>query len=707
MSEAVPQTAVAPSPAEVITPQRVLVLDEQASSRSVLTVALRKAGFSVTPLAERSKAERVLAENADSVIVASASAEMNPLLTELHQRAGADKPPVVYLLGPDDSVSQALAARLELDHVLRKPAFAKDVVALVQLWLARRTGQAGALSVDRVWPEHLLRALLTSKTDATLSLGGGRGTLELNQGHVVRGASLGDHHDVEAVGRLLAATVETFGVEVGAVAPDDVRCSLRDLVGRLMPRLGRWRAASKGLVGFDRVLGVDFVKLVAVLESLPDPVNRLVRLFDGRRTVLDVITDADMEPARALEVIRRLFVLKIVKDVRVSSDAPQAFFEPREARVEAAVNALFPDAPVAPKRVDASPAADDWFVPSDAEAGQPDAGWSTGPVPEEVREGLDDELLRQLDPFRVPAAADEAAPSADDVALDRFSQGLTFESDTLEAVIRAATGDEGATTSGVISLDAAVIPLAAPVIPLTQPSPTPEPEQPLTPEVPAPKPSAGGALAQQFFAQAPSPAPAPSAPSPAPKQSSGSPAWLLVVLLLAAVVVAVVFEALREKRSTPPPAPTVSAPPTKVPPPKLVVRPSTEFVPLDQVVLPPREDVLPYDDTLVDAKNLYKAGEYQTAGLLLEKLVEQHPSAVQAWFFLGMVRFDMGDVAGARAAADQVLAVDPNNGPVHLLIATLHLHAKQREAGNQALERYLAIEPNGEFAEEARALLRR
>ena len=64
-------------------------------------------------------------------------------------------------------------------------------------------------------------------------------------------------------------------------------------------------------------------------------------------------------------------------------------------------------------------------------------------------------------------------------------------------------------------------------------------------------------------------------------------------------------------------------------------------------------------------------------------------------------------LAGARAAAAKVLELEPANGRVQILLATLHFDANEKDLGRAALEKYLELEPNGAHVEEAKALLKR
>ena len=74
---------------------------------------------------------------------------------------------------------------------------------------------------------------------------------------------------------------------------------------------------------------------------------------------------------------------------------------------------------------------------------------------------------------------------------------------------------------------------------------------------------------------------------------------------------------------------------------------------------------------------------------------------------LALCELSARDTAGAKLAAAKVLELEPTNGRVQILLATMHFDANEKDLGRAALEKYLALEPNGAHVQEARALLKR
>ena len=107
-----------------------------------------------------------------------------------------------------------------------------------------------------------------------------------------------------------------------------------------------------------------------------------------------------------------------------------------------------------------------------------------------------------------------------------------------------------------------------------------------------------------------------------------------------------------------------------------------------------------------EANAAYERGQVKDAIAKLETVLGQSPSEIIAWVQLGVARFDTGDTAGAEEAAQTALAIAPENSRAHMLMASVALQTGRVALGHQELQTYLKLDPKGEFAEEAKALLK-
>ncbi|HLL82411.1 MAG TPA: tetratricopeptide repeat protein, partial [Longimicrobium sp.] len=120
----------------------------------------------------------------------------------------------------------------------------------------------------------------------------------------------------------------------------------------------------------------------------------------------------------------------------------------------------------------------------------------------------------------------------------------------------------------------------------------------------------------------------------------------------------------------------------------------------------PEEALDPSGPTLEDGIRLYESGRPREAARVLSKVVVARPVNATAWLMLGIARFDSGDARGAEDAAKRALTLDPRNGRAIMLLASVYLADGQRELAHQQLRDYLELEPNGQYAHDARELLK-
>jgi len=99
-----------------------------------------------------------------------------------------------------------------------------------------------------------------------------------------------------------------------------------------------------------------------------------------------------------------------------------------------------------------------------------------------------------------------------------------------------------------------------------------------------------------------------------------------------------------------------------------------------------------------------KFGDAETnmlSGIRLE------PKSVQGHFLLGRLYYELGDLPKSGPHVGIALQLDPKFARGHLLAANILLRARQTENALVEFEEYLRLEPNGEFAEQARQTVAR
>ena len=706
----------------------VLIIDPNDSTRSVLEVAMGRDGFEVWSSATAKLGLMLLQGRLPDVIILESELDGEDGFTFVAQLRGDDRlasVPVLLLAKADDQNVEALADVVGVDDFIQKPAYARDVAALVRVELAKRQGGPLRFDAKQLPPVQLLRALMSCPRSGRLLLVDGRAEVRFRSGKVIdarfdsRGGSL------DMLVRALALTSGTYELisePVDGFA--ELQCGLRELVDLVLPRLQKWSRVVQRSLPLDARLMVDFSRLAVGLKAMPDEVNGIVQLFDGFRPVEQVLLDSALGETLTLEVATRLYLMGVLQPAR---DAKTEFFEPRPmprlfepraAEAEELMQQLF--AGTAEIRGSEGGAVDDqdWFSPSALGDGLDDAdrngGWTTAPVPAGLAEGLAPELAAQLDAFQTPMRVEAAQVAPEVLAAQKFvSSPPSLGADTaIEAALMNAA-DSRPITAVEAELNAALAPTAEAELDaalsthkaqargrqsrIETPWMTPIVEVPVevstTPSAPTVEVAAENAFFEQAEAQP--------EPEALPEARRSRRVWPFVVGAVAIVAVMLLIETQRELAPV-----EVKVEPTVVVAPKLpdVAPPVLVEEAAPEEVAPVAIDV---SENLTEATKLYNAGQFKKAVSVLDQVVTDDPQSVLAWNLLGLARYDSLDTAGARTAADTVLGLDPKNARVQILLATLHFDANEKDLARAALQKYLELEPTGSEVDEVQALLKR
>ena len=306
----------------------VLVVEPDERTRSVLEVGLAREGFDVIAAETAEEAlcfigpDRPLPGMVFSEADLRGSDGFSFCSTIRADQRTADLP-VVLLSRTAESWHRELAGGSGADQYLPKPVFLNDVVALARLMSGRSSWDANfPANTDELPIAQVLRAILTGVRSGRLELADGSGWLSFREGCVIDAAFEGARGG-EALRRLLLLGKGGYTVGFGpALARANMTFGLEDLCGRTYQQIQRWTLVLDDAVPLESVLVVDFSRLVAELDRLPDQVNEIVRLSDGRRTVRAVIVECTLDEVTALEVVTRLHAMGLLVPPQTPSSLP-------------------------------------------------------------------------------------------------------------------------------------------------------------------------------------------------------------------------------------------------------------------------------------------------------------------------------------------------------------------------------------------------
>jgi CheY-like chemotaxis protein len=311
--------------------QTILVVDSDESTRRILDLSLRHAGFAVRVASNAEEGGKRLADHPDLVIVSADDAEGLDFCRRAKQ-ADALAPAVVLMLDPNvENKRRGLEAGA--DDFVARPIYVQDVVARSRALLQKRDRErleASAQDNERFLSTiedlplvDLLRAIAANqKSGVAVVMGaeGARGELYFRQGRVVD-AEVGRLSGRDAVYRLFCWSSGSLTVEWKSIRrKDTIETPTHDLLMEALRRVDEWRRLLAGVPALDTIFEVDYRLLAERLADIPDEVNRILRLFDGVRTFVQVIDDCGLPDLDAIAAIGKLYRERIVHDIRIPLD---------------------------------------------------------------------------------------------------------------------------------------------------------------------------------------------------------------------------------------------------------------------------------------------------------------------------------------------------------------------------------------------------
>lgn len=307
----------------------ILIVDADARSRGVLEASLKKSGYALQ-IFERGRDALAWLEEGhlpNLIISDTALAGMSgfEFCARVKENLDWEALPFLFLTEADSAEDKKRGFALGVEDYLTRPIYVKEITTRVQLLLQRREKDllafAGAEEARGDLRDVTLLDLLQtleqhSRTGVVeLEHGERRGVVYCREGRVVD-AAVGKLRGAPAVYRLMQWAEGAFVVRyLEAVRRRDaVGVPTRDLVIEGMREMQRWEAVSARLA-LHRVFEVNYRKLADHLRDLPDEVNAVIRLFDGYRTLLDVVDDSALAPSDTVQVIEKLQEQELIRDI--------------------------------------------------------------------------------------------------------------------------------------------------------------------------------------------------------------------------------------------------------------------------------------------------------------------------------------------------------------------------------------------------------
>lgn len=303
--------------------QQLLLVDADPRSVRVLEVSLKNEGFNVTTASDGSDALAKLEFATPDLILTDTrlpGLDGYELVRRLKAQPEHASIPIVFLTSQKSIEDKIRGLELGVEDYLTKPIFVRELIARVHMLIARRTQERIATgpatsrtrfsgSLEDMGVVDLLQTIDVSRKSGVAVIHGGASEARLyfRDGKLIDG-ELGKLRGEEAVYRALIWTSGDFEVEFKTVdRPDVIPTSTQGLLMEGMRRVDEWGRLSEQLPSMSVVFDVDHETLVERLTEIPDELNGILRLLDGKRTLMQVIDDSPFDDLSTLSVISKLY----------------------------------------------------------------------------------------------------------------------------------------------------------------------------------------------------------------------------------------------------------------------------------------------------------------------------------------------------------------------------------------------------------------
>jgi CheY-like chemotaxis protein len=328
--------------------QSLLLVDGDTKSLRVLEVSLKKAGFNVTTAVNGVDAlEKVDTAAPDLIISDTRMAELDgfEFCKRLKQNPALAQIPFIFLTSEKSVEDKIHGLELGVEDYLTKPIYIKEILTRVKILLQKRererieerkeskTRFAGTLQDMAV--VDLIQTVEISRKTGVIHFRSPEGR-EANvyfRGGKVIDAEMGRLQGEDAIYRLLLWSDGEFEVEFKNIRRKDViELSSQGLLMEGMRRVDEWGRMLEQLPPLETVFEVDYRELAERLTEIPDEINGILRLFDGRRNLMAVVDDCEFSDLEALNVVSKLYFEGLIYDISQGERKPhdQPVAEPAE-----------------------------------------------------------------------------------------------------------------------------------------------------------------------------------------------------------------------------------------------------------------------------------------------------------------------------------------------------------------------------------------
>ncbi len=317
----------------------LLLVDSDPATLRVLEVSLRQEGFTVVTASTGGTAFHLaLHELPDVAIVGSElpDEDSHLLIRRLREDLRTASVAIIFLSSDPNAKNKMRAINAGVDDFLTKPVILSEILSRVQFRLEHTPAERGTTSdtpgrmqgsLSHLGITDLLQIMAAGQKNGDLQIvntgvdlsGCGkpkRGRISFCHGSIFD-AKLEKFRGLEAIYRMLLFREGTFAMEFRPVSERDlVNTATDSVLLEGMRRLDEWARLTAKIPPLETRLSLDFDAL-GKLPILPDRVRSVLNLFNGERTISQVLEDGPLDVFSALGVVHKSFAQGLILEKRV------------------------------------------------------------------------------------------------------------------------------------------------------------------------------------------------------------------------------------------------------------------------------------------------------------------------------------------------------------------------------------------------------
>jgi DNA-binding response OmpR family regulator len=298
----------------------LVVLDSNPRSSAALSFGFQREGFHVYSTADSGDALAMAQTRAAQLLVVSTQnggSEPLDLVGKLREVETTRELPIVVL---GERRVREPALRAGADEFVARPAFIRDVVTLSKLAVAMRQdgdreGVIGLLEDYGLY--FLTRALAVAGRSAVLELDrqNRKGEVHISKGEVVS-AKLGRMSGLPAFNQLLLWGEASMHLRFDSPTGErKINLSVDEVLTQGAEFAKTFDQLAERIGGAQAVFRQSPTRAADARSQIPPEVLSLVKLYDGKRPVIDLVEDSPFKPVDTIKISFRLLELGAIERI--------------------------------------------------------------------------------------------------------------------------------------------------------------------------------------------------------------------------------------------------------------------------------------------------------------------------------------------------------------------------------------------------------